>query len=187
MQGGGETSESIRGVRERPAASRLGAMDRVRLGRALGYGTRHAAKTIAAMAEAAAASPAEGARGQRGDFLPPAASRAGAVEAPARAARAPVSAKAVGNGVRELRRSVWQPLAVFSGALWLRVTGTFFAMIAFTVGAGAWRLKAGWEKAFSTPGSTKFWVFVVVAGMFAYFAVSSFVRANRMERRAARV
>ena len=82
---------------------------------------------------------------------------------------------------------MWQPLAVFSGALWLRVTGTFFAMIAFTVGAGAWRLKTGWEKAFSTPGSTKFWVFVVVAGMFAYFAVSSFVRANRMERRAARV
>jgi len=181
MQSGALASANL--MEARPElADKLGDMDRVRLGRALGYGTRHAAKTVAAMVEAAA-SPASTSPGQAGGEVP----RQPVVEpAPQNAFRqGTTQTRGVGAGLKQLKRSVWQPLAVFSGALWLRVTGVFFAMIAFTVGAGAWRLRAGWERAFATASSTRFWVFLVVAVMFAYFAVSSFVRANRMERRAA--
>ena len=65
------------------------------------------------------------------------------------------------------------------------MTGLFFGLIAFTVGAGAWRVRGGWQQGFATPESSRFWLFAGVAGVFAYFAVSSFVRANLKERRAA--
>ena len=165
---------------------KLEGMDRVRLGRALGYGTRHAAKTVAAMVEAAAAPPTENFAPVRTSIPEQRVAEKGRKSADRGAAPAQaLGAGDVGRGLRQLGRSVWQPLAVFSGALWLRVTGVFFAMIAFTVGAGAWRVRAGWDKRFATPGSTRFWVFLGVAAMFTYFAVSSFLRASRMERRAA--
>ena len=155
-------------------------MDRVRLGRALGYGTRHAAKTVAAVVEAASAPAPEGQERQvkASPLIPP----AKAVRASAQVRRA--QAAQVGTGLRELKRSVWQPLAVFSGALWLRVTGLFFGLIAFAVGAGAWRLRAQWRGGLSNSASVHFWVFVGVAGVFGYFAVSSFARATLKERRA---
>lgn len=92
----------------------------------------------------------------------------------------------VGQGLKHFKRTVWAPLAVFSGALWLRVTGLFFGLIALTVGAGAWRVRAAWHGGLGTSASTRFWALVLVAGAFLYFAVSSFLRANRMERRAAK-
>ena len=52
------------------------------------------------------------------------------------------------------------------------------------MGAGAWRVRARWQHAFQSPEGTRFWLFVGVAAVFAYFAVSSFVRANLKERRA---
>ena len=166
----------------------------------MGYGTRHAAKTVAAMVEAAAApgpsvtsaaasevhaGARTGASTSRAEVLPP--------PAEARAVRTvpPVSkgqAKAgLGLGVQRFRKSFWGPLAVFSGALWLRVTGLFFALIACTLGSGAWRLR-------THPGVVaggfhplpRFWVFVVFAALFTYFALSSFVRASLKERRAIR-
>ena len=160
-------------------------MDKVRLGRALGYGTRHAARTVTAVVEAANASPAsatapsqgEERRGRVTDGVPVSEPR------PARP-RSTIQAAGVGKGLTHLRRSVWGPLAVFSGALWLRVTGLFFGLIAFTVGAGAWRVRSGWQHAFQSPEGTRFWLFAGVAAVFAYFAVSSFVRANLKERRA---
>lgn len=163
-------------------------MDRVRLGRALGYGTRHAAKTVAAVVEAASTSSPAGTAAQtagheaghetrppaRGTGEAPAAPRTGA----SRQRRA--SARDAGRGLAHLKRAVWQPLAVFSGALWLRVTGLFFGLIAFTVGTGAWRLWMGRQGFLAT----RFWAFTGVAVIFAYFAVSSFIRASRKERRA---
>ena len=86
-------------------------------------------------------------------------------------------------GARNLKQSFWQPLAVYSGALWLRVTGLFFGLVAMTMGGGAWRLRAAalapWEV------SHRFWIFSTFALLFGYFAVSSFVRASLKERRAA--
>ncbi len=168
-------------------------MDKVRLGRALGYGTRHAARTVAAVVEAASASPAPpgntASRSHAGQSAP-VAKQVGTEQIgvpDARTVRHPSAVRpaAVGHGLVHLRRSVWGPLAVFSGALWLRVTGLFFGLIAFTVGAGAWRVRGGWLRALQTPEGTRFWLFAGVAAVFAYFAVSSFVRANLKERRAA--
>lgn len=168
---------------------KLDVMDRVRLGRAIGYGTRHAARTVAAVVEAANASPSSAAsqpknpqsRGCSEPITP------GSHGTSPRPAQLPgrVRTPQVQRGLKHLRHSVWGPLAVFSGALWLRVTGLFFAMIAFTVGAGAWRLRGGWKSASQTSAGMRFWLFAGVAGVFAYFAVSSFVRANLKERRAA--
>lgn len=170
-------------------------MDRVRLGRALGYGTRHAAKTVAAVVEAASAphtaerSGYVGAQAEPTTARPAETRRVPSPDPPqARQAARPraVGVAEVGHGLKHLkhlRRSVWQPLAVFSGALWLRVTGLFFGLIAFTIAAGAWRLHTHWLKGFGSPESTRFWLFLGVAGVFAYFAASSFVRANLRERR----
>ncbi len=170
-------------------------MDRVRLGRALGYGTRQAAKTVAAVVEAASAPAAArsagiapGIRSEPGTRSEPAQKRASPLDAASTSRysvpRRSVRAEDVGHGFKHLKRSVWQPLAVFSGALWLRVTGLFFGLIAFTVGAGAWRLHGGWQKGLFAPETTRFWLFVGVTALFAYFAASSFVRANLKERRA---
>ena len=179
------------------------AVDRVRLGRALGYGTRHAAKTVAALAEAAAApGPATKPAAQEGETAASAATptpRATAatspiIERPAQSSQErsgqgsraqPLRPTNLGHGVRNFKRSFWGPLAAFSGALWLRVTGLFFALIAFAMGEGAWRLRAAVHTGSGTVQFHRFWLFLAFALLFGYFTVSSFVRASLRERRAA--
>ncbi len=92
---------------------------------------------------------------------------------------------AVRKGVHHLKHSFWQPLAVFTGALWLRVTGVFFALIATTMGGSAWHTRGALQ--FGAVGSAvgHFWLFFFFTLLFGYFAVSSFVRANLRERRGA--
>ena len=176
---------------ERWRARYTGAVDRVRLGRALGYGTRHAAKTVAALAEAAAApGPAPKGATRAGGVTEaapaPATAAAPTIESPVRAGRVgPAAPRNLGQGVRHLKRSFWGPLATFSGALWLRVTGLFFALIAFAMGEGAWRLRGAWHAADTPVQMHRFWLFLAFALLFGYFAVSSFVRAALKERRAA--
>ncbi len=159
-------------------------MDRVRLGRALGYGTRHAAKTVAAVVEAATAEGSGARPAARGTGAPATGRRLPAERSQPPRSRAAAQRVDVGNGLRQMKRSFWQPLAVFSGALWLRVTGLFFALIALTMGAGAWRLHPGLHSGIAFPGPRRFWVFAAFAALFGYFAVSSFVRASLKERRA---
>ena len=156
-------------------------VDRVRLGRALGYGTRHAAKTFAAVVEAAAApSPRDMSSAAGASGSPAAAPQRGG--SPFAAVPGP---KNVAAGARSFKRSFWQPLAAFSGALWLRVTGVFFALLACTMGAGAWRLRHTVHLTGSQRLSHRFWVFAAFALLFGYFTCSSFVRAILVERRAA--
>ncbi len=182
----------------RPAASQpapavsgyTGDVDKVRLGRALGYGTRHAARTLAAVAEAATAPDPRAARPgpqtvvsnqtraqaqPQSGTVPPAAS-------PRSRVKAPSAAQLRGAG-----RSMWGPLATYSGALWLRVTGLFFAVIALAMASGAWRQR-GALRTSSAPANDlhHLWVFVGFAALFGYFSISSFLRANLRERRAAR-
>ena len=154
-------------------------MDRVRLGRAIGYGTRHAAKTVAAVVEAATASDPQAKPNPPQD---PVRSRVEPVAAAARPAT-PRARVDVGHGVRQLKRSFWQPLAVYSGALWLRVTGLFFALIATTMGSAAWRYRSGLHSGLGFAGAHRFWIFAGFGTLFGYFAVSSFARASLKERR----
>ena len=155
-------------------------MDKVRLGRALGYGTRHAAKTLAAVADAATAP------NPRGDAGP--GTRAAAPEISERRGDTPPLARRVqvpsAKHVKQAGRSFWGPLAAFSGALTLRVTGVFFGVIALAMLNGAWRVRA----AVLSPGPARglaqhFWLFAGFGLLFLYFAVSSFVRARERERR----
>ena len=86
--------------------------------------------------------------------------------------------------MRGASRSFLGPLATFSTALWLRVTGTFFAVIALAMANGAWRLRGAVHAGLTGSADGKhFWVFLLFGTLFGYFAVSSFVRANLRERR----
>ena len=170
-------------------------VDRVRFGRALGYGTRHAAKTIAAAVNAAAApSSASGTQPRSVPPLPSAgdpAQNAPSSQKPptVRSAYSPGSTKArsvnLRQGAHHLRRSFWQPLAVFTGALWSRVTGLFFALLAVTMGSGAWRTRGALHSGAGRLAVGHFVLFGSFTLLFGYFAVSSFVRARLKERKGA--
>ncbi len=169
-------------------------VDKVRLGRALGYGTRHMAKTVAAVAEAATAPqpispPATPVARPPPPPLSPPPSRVQKAVPPRSALEGRVvsnqaAAQPLGGRARYLKHSLWQPLAVFSGALWLRVTGVFFALLASTMGAAAWRQRSDLHTAAGFAGAHHFWLFGCFTALFGYFAVSSFIRANLRERRA---
>jgi hypothetical protein len=151
-------------------------MDRVRFGRALGYGARHAAKTLLQAADAATTSAPTRPAG-----------------APERSAQTDRVAEKVIQTQRtvvatkqhagKLGRSVWTPLARFSSVVWLQVTGLFFALIAMFLAQGAWKERAAWHQPLGSHAATKFYVLAVAFAGFAYFSVSNFVRAWLRERR----
>lgn len=161
------------------------------MGRALGYGTRHLAKTFTAVAEAATAP------GNAATAVPTPEPNniisnnvVVSVESPRRRAAFPRTNVRPRNqqaiaGAKHLKRSFFRPLAVYSGALWLRVTGTFFALLAFTMATGVWRSWPGLRVHRSFRTDPHFWVFLVLAGLFGYFAVTSFLEAGRLEQKAA--
>jgi hypothetical protein len=90
---------------------------------------------------------------------------------------------AVTNAAKVGGKSMFAPVARFSGVLWLEVTGTFFALIALFVGQGAWQLRRGFRLPPTAHDAQKLYLHTAIFLLFAYFAVSSFVRARRRERR----
>ena len=179
------------------------------MGRALGYGTRHLAKTLAAVAEAAStpsSPPVEIKAGTAAETgTAPNTSSSVSIESPSRSASlnhasalishatAPLRARGTGPADRQLqagsehlKQSFLRPLAAYSRALWLRVTGTFFTLLAVTVGMGAWRARPDLHLNGSLRAAHHLWVFIAFASLFGYFAVSSFLRANQVERNVAR-
>ena len=152
----------------------LEAMDRVRFGRALGYGARHAAKTLAEVVEAAASPD------PRPRVPPPSAARTRRSEASVSAVQATETLRSAGrNAKTQAKRSFFGPIARFSKVLWLQVTGTFFALIALTMAGAAWRARAAWHEPASSHPAIKLYVYLTVCAFFAYFAITSFVRAER--------
>jgi hypothetical protein len=146
-------------------------MDRVKFGRALGYGARHAAKTLAQAVDAASASnPASGTSGSP--------SRPIQSRAPAAPLHIP-DVRHVRSAGREAKRSLAAPFVRFSSVVWLQVTGVFFALVAFTMGAAAWRARAGFHTAAASGAALKLYAYVAVCLLFSYFTISSFVRAGR--------
>jgi hypothetical protein len=151
-------------------------MDRVRFGRALGYGARHAAKTLLQAADAATT---------------PAPTRPGTPREPAtqvdRVAEKVVQTQRTVAATKQhagrLGRSVWTPVARFSSVVWLQVTGLFFALIAMFLAQGAWRERAAWHLPLGSHAATKFYLLAVAFAAFAYFSVSNFVRAWLRERK----
>jgi hypothetical protein len=152
-------------------------MDRVRFGRALGYGARHAAKTLAQAVDAASAPGPSGTRQAESPAVSrPARASAWAEEARQRAAEAP---RAVAAARKHAKRSFFAPIAKFSGTLWLQVTGVFFALVAVAMAGAAWRARAALHAAPGSHAAIKLYICLAVFVVFAYFAISSFVRAGR--------
>jgi hypothetical protein len=154
-------------------------MDKVRFGRALGYGARHAAKSVMQAVDAATA-PDPAPRQLPG-------ARATAPAQPDRFASSRQSVTHAAAQARTLSpqaaRSVWKPLARFSSVLWLEVTGTFFVVFALYMAGGVWRLHDAWRLAPTTHEAQQLYLHATVFAVFAYFAVSSFVRAGRRQRK----
>ncbi len=92
---------------------------------------------------------------------------------------AAVQAARLSPAARAATGKVAGPLRAASRALWLEVTGSFFALFAITFGGGAWRLRASITAA--APGANRhnFYIFLIMAMLFGYFSVSSFLRANK--------
>ena len=155
------------------------AMDRVRLGRALGYGARHAARTLVQAVDAASA-PGPARPAAEPAQRPAAAERVTPVSERAEQVRANAAQTKAHAG--RLGRSVWTPLAQYSSVLWLQVTGTFFAVIAVFLAQGVWKQHAAWRM-WRSHDAEKLYVVTALFLVFAYLAVSNFVRAARRERR----
>jgi hypothetical protein len=83
-------------------------------------------------------------------------------------------------------KSALAPLRTFSSVLWLQVTGTFFAVFAVFLGGGVWRLRGDFVAPVTSPEAHKAYFYLLVFLVFAYFAVSNFVRASLRERKGRR-
>ena len=167
-------------------------MDSVRFGRALGVGARAAAKTLVTAVDAASApnpSAKEAKPPQRtAPASAPAAAEQRAKASGARvgqqAAQTAAQARQTGQGlVRGSKRfgeAVWTPFVKLSGVLGLELAGVFFGLFAFFGAGWAWKLRGNWhETATNHDAHARFLVCVLMAAVFTYFLVSSFVKANR--------
>ena len=161
-------------------------MDSVRFGRVLGVGTRLAAKTLASAVDAATApnptaGKSAGAAGKTGTETKAAAVGARVGQ---RAAQTTVQMKQASGGLKRggkrFGEAVWGPFVKLSGVLWLELTGVFFGIFALTTAGAAWKQRA---ELHVTPTNhdahMRFLLVCGVAVMFAYFFVSSFVKASR--------
>ena len=160
--------------------STLEGMDRVRFGRALGYGARHAAKTLMKAADAATTPAPARAPGTPERAGGSAARIDRVAEKVVQTQRTVATTK---KHAGRLGRSVWSPVARFSSVVWLQVTGLFFALIAMFLAQGAWKERAAAHLPLGSNAATKFYVLAVAFAVFAYFSLSNFVRAYLRERR----
>jgi len=152
---------------------RLRGMDRVRLGRALGYGARHAAKTLASAVDAAT-SPDPNPRAKSAAGVHPVAQVAEAVRQ---------VSQAKGHARTQVKRSVLGPLKTFSSVVWLQVTGTFFGLFALVMGGAVWAHREDFRLGLGSKPGQKMVFYAAIFLVFAWFTVSNFVRANRRQRR----
>ena len=164
----------------------LRSMDRVRFGRALGFGARQAVKTLVTAVDAATA-PNPSDKNTGANSGQPASMRR-ATDVPPRAAqtaaRTVEQAREVQSGLKRggkrFGEAVWGPFVRLSGVLWLEVSGFFFGLFALFFLGAVIRLRGQWHA-----GSAEREQLVGAAAMlvlFGYFCVSNFVRARRRER-----
>lgn len=159
-------------------------MDSVRFGRALGIGARAAAKTLVTAVDAATSpNPSTGQAGGTTSSKPR--TQAGVAEQVVRtAAQARATSAGVAQGSKRFGEAVWRPFVRLSGVLWLEFTGVFFGIFAVYAGSGAWKLRGELrETAANHDAHMHLLMAAVMALVFGYFCVSSFVRAARKGRK----
>ncbi|MEO6923812.1 MAG: hypothetical protein ABI142_08305 [Bryocella sp.] len=152
-------------------------MDKVKLGRAFGYGARHAVKTMAQAVDAATSPTPR-----------PAAERINAVRKPAGEAVAQVVGmaqqvhRAKHEAKKQAKNAVLGPVKKFSSVVLLQVTGCFFGLFALTMAAAIAKHHADFSKSWETAAGRNVYFYVAAMAVFGYFSVSNFVRARKRER-----
>jgi hypothetical protein len=174
-------------------------MDRVRFGRALGFGARQAVKTLVTAVDAATTENPSGKSADRGGSTGPEARTAErtASEAPAaqtlvakaahKAAQSVVQSRevrtALKRGKKRFGEAAWEPFARLSGVLWLEFAGVFFGIFALFAAGAVWKLRTQWHAAANSDEHRQLVGALAMLAIFGYFCVSSFVRARKRERR----
>jgi hypothetical protein len=163
-------------------AATLLSMDSVRFGRALGVGARAAAKTLVTAVDAATSpnpSKANETQGKTGTETKAAVAGASVGQQAARtAAQVRQTSHGLSQGTKRFGEAAWGPFVKLSGVLWLELTGVFFGIFALSATIGAWKLHGEWRQtAGNHDAHLHFLGAVVMAAVFGYFCVSSFVKA----------
>jgi hypothetical protein len=164
-------------------------MDSVRFGRALGIGARAAAKTLVTAVDAATApNPSAATKAEPAPAAASTKSKAedAGVRAGQQAARTTTQVRQTGQGLRQgtkrFGEAAWGPFVKLSGVLWLEVTGVFFGIFALFAGVGTWKLRGDLHQtAVNHEAHVHVLFSLLMAVVFAYFCVSSFVRASRRQ------
>ena len=166
-------------------------MDRVRFGRALGFGARQAVKTLVTAVDAATAANPSGrsstAVASGGQTPPRSAPDTPVRKAAQSAARKVEQAREVRGGLqrgsKRFGEAVWGPFVRLSGVLWLEVSGFFFGIFALMALGALWKLRGAWHPGAAAADRHSLMGAVLMLVLFGYFCVSNFVRARRRERR----
>jgi uncharacterized membrane protein YraQ (UPF0718 family) len=150
-------------------------MDRVRFGRALGQGTREAARALLQAADAATAP-----NPNSSEPTPPRPEPGVARVAAQTRRKVQTTQAGVKAGSRNFVHATMAPVKRASGILWLEVTGTLFALVAFTGAIEIYRFRA----ALHTTGSDhrNLLLAALIFLFFGFCTVSSFLRAARKSR-----
>lgn len=151
-----------------------------RLGQILGIGTRVAAEKLregTARAAAAAERSSSATSVPRAATPPPASASTTRPGRPSSTAFTEGSRR-LGRGAGRFGASLWHPFAHATGILWLQITGLFFAFFAMGFAVYSWHIYrgAGWRD-HHLP------LYAGFAALFGWFAVTSFWRANRKQKR----
>ena len=109
------------------------------------------------------------------------AARSGRAGQPRRTEGVPFLLTPLRPAIAAARAGITAPLRRASRALWHELTGSFFALFAFSFSVGLWHSRAN---AFSSLPADRhrFYAFCALTLLFGYFAVSSFVRAKQASR-----
>jgi hypothetical protein len=161
-------------------------MEPNRFGRKLGIGVRVASRMAKERAAKAASAP------QSASSAPQTASQAAPPpnttprQSTPRATPRPIKnyaepARRVGEGTRRFGKAFIGPLAHVSGTLWLEITGLFFALFAAFFGQNAWRIRAS---VLHGPDHAHFVVATLATLVFAWFSITSFIKAEQRSRKA---
>ena len=147
-------------------------MEPKKVGRTLGIGVRVASNMLRERVEKASA--AHSAPGETGNGRPAA--------RPQTRDRIKLDSKVAGakRGAKAFGQAFLGPFTHAGSVLWLEITGLFFALFALFFVQSAYRVRTSWRLG---PEHVHLLLYIVLAVGFAWFSVSSFLRAYRKSRR----
>jgi hypothetical protein len=92
------------------------------------------------------------------------------------AAKTGSTSRAIGHGSKKFGQAFWIPFRNAGRTLWLEITGLFFALFAVFFTQNVYRTREAWNHG---PEHSHFLLYLAFAALFAWFSVSSFLKANK--------